>query len=650
MDLQTLSQLQTETVNARTVHIDQLATLDLCQLINEEDQRVASSITPFLPQIATAIDALSDRVRRGGRVIYVGAGTSGRLGILDASEIPPTFAAPPSQFIGIIAGGDAAIRQAQEGAEDSVSLGESDLEALNLDPDVDSVIGIAASGRTPYVLACMAFAKHRGCLTVGIACAAPSAMSQAGTVDIVISPLPGPEVVTGSTRLKAGTATKLVLNMLSTGTMIRIGKTYGNMMVDMVASNKKLEQRSRNILRRLSRSCEAMTDEDLDSLLLKCDGSVKLSLLVAETNLAVGDCRRHLELAGGVLAKALSMNATTSHRNSHVQETDQRFVLCIDGGATKCAATIADHTGAIIGQGRTGACNLTDNPDINDTVRLLMAATHDAMEQSPTKLLPSQFQSIWIGLAGIDRNGLASILMPSLCDAFGVPAEKIRLTNDVDLLAGAMIRHQPVPSAIVVIAGTGSVTMRYQWDVEDRQPTRLARSGGWGHLLGDEGGGYAIGLQAVKHTLAALEDLRLGVSCSASLGEFDEAVLQRLGCQFSNSEPVDLISDLLAQQQRSIAKSRIASVAEVVVNRVSGDDLAAKIVMEQMDHLVNSTLGRLLHPQSTGFMPLEQTGLILSGGLFKNPDYRNLFLERLKGFAYVTQVDNAASMAVAALI
>lgn len=154
-----------------------------------------------------------------------------RLGILDASEIPPTFAAPFSQFVGIIAGGDAAIRKAQEGAEDSVSAGEQDLDALQLDPELDSVIGIAASGRTPYVLGCMNFAKRLGCLTIGVVCASPSAMSRAGTVDHMLSPLPGPECVTGSTRLKAGTATKLVLNMLSTGTMIRIGKTYGNMVV-----------------------------------------------------------------------------------------------------------------------------------------------------------------------------------------------------------------------------------------------------------------------------------------------------------------------------------------------------------------------------------------------------------------------------------
>lgn len=167
-----------------------------------------------------------------------------RLGILDASEIPPTFAAPPSQFVGLIAGGDAAIRRAQEGAEDSVAAGEADMQALKLNPELDSVIGIAASGRTPYVLGCLAFAKQIGCLTIGVVCASPSAMGSSGTVDFLIAPLPGPEVVTGSTRLKAGTATKMVLNMLSTGTMIRTGKTFGNL-VCVAASGKNAIDRFR---------------------------------------------------------------------------------------------------------------------------------------------------------------------------------------------------------------------------------------------------------------------------------------------------------------------------------------------------------------------------------------------------------------------
>lgn len=229
MDLGTLSNLQTEGVNPRTANIDRISTLEMCEVINADDHKVSESVTPCLPIIANAIDELAPRVRQGGRVIYVGAGTSGRLGILDASEIPPTFAASREQFIGLIAGGDAAIRQAQEGAEDNESAGEEDMKKLTLNHELDSIIGIASSGRTPYVLGCLAFGKRLGCLTIGVVCAEPSAMGLSGNVDYLIAPVPGPEVVTGSTRLKAGTATKLVLNMLSTGTMIRIGKTYGNM-------------------------------------------------------------------------------------------------------------------------------------------------------------------------------------------------------------------------------------------------------------------------------------------------------------------------------------------------------------------------------------------------------------------------------------
>lgn len=249
-DVLDLSGLQTEAINECTGNIDRVSTLQMCTMINNEDKTVADSVTACLEDIALAIDLLVPRVRAGGRVIYVGAGTSGRfvflmrmikskleshqefifrLGVLDSSEILPTFAAPPTQFVGLIAGGDAAIRKAQEGAEDSIVAGREDLVAINLNGENDSIIGIAASGRTPYVLSALEYAKSLGCLTLGVACVSPSEMGQSGNVDVMIAPLPGPEVVTGSTRLKAGTATKLVLNMLSTGTMIKAGKTYGNM-------------------------------------------------------------------------------------------------------------------------------------------------------------------------------------------------------------------------------------------------------------------------------------------------------------------------------------------------------------------------------------------------------------------------------------
>ena len=223
-----LKGLQTESRNPKSTHIDNVSTIELCQIINDEDETIPNIVKSCIPTIAAAIDAVAPRVQRGGRIIYVGAGTSGRLGVLDASEIPPTYSAPPSQFVGLIAGGDLALRSAKEGAEDSLERAVNDLMVLDLDGEKDSLIGIASSGRTPYVLSSLAFVKSKGCITIGIACSAPSAMSRSGDVDFMIEAVTGPEVVTGSTRMKAGTATKLILNMLSSGIMIRIGKTFGN--------------------------------------------------------------------------------------------------------------------------------------------------------------------------------------------------------------------------------------------------------------------------------------------------------------------------------------------------------------------------------------------------------------------------------------
>ncbi|GFF51897.1 N-acetylmuramic acid 6-phosphate etherase [Aspergillus udagawae] len=652
MDLASLSQLQTEAVNPRTARIDQISTLEMCRLINEEDHRVAPSVTLCLPEIAAAIDALTPRVRNCGRVIYVGAGTSGRLGILDASEIPPTFAAPPSQFVGLIAGGDAAIRRAQEGAEDSVAAGEADMEALNLNPDLDSVIGIAASGRTPYVLGCLAFAKKIGCLTIGVVCASPSAMGTSGTVDFLIAPLPGPEVVTGSTRLKAGTATKLVLNMLSTGTMIRTGKTYGNLMVDLVASNLKLEQRSRNILRRLSARCAGMTDAELDALLARCKGKVKLALLVVETGHPIGQCAERLASAGGVLANALE---TSLARDVQSPAKDRQYVLCIDGGGTKCAAVVADLTGTVVGRGTTGPCNLTDGNGMEEVVQTLMAATKEALATIPSSEchLQSLFKSVWIGLAGIDRKNFRESLLPKLCLLFGLTEKEIRLTNDVDLLAAAASPHQDCSSAIVVIAGTGSVAMRYNRSDDGNEYSRVARSGGWGHILGDEGGGYAIGLEAIKYTLAVLEEMRLGIRIKP-LGRLEEAVLKGLGCATCGPKQIDLVSEILVQQHKQTIKSRIAGVAQVVLSMNGQDDTASTIVGRQIDYLANRTVGRLLDPACAGYVPTERTGLILSGSILNNQPYQDQFLDVLKKkgarFAYIERVSDAGLLGVKHLI
>lgn len=235
-----LKSIGTEQRNPNTMHIDTLSTLDMVKLINQEDHKVAEAVSLVTEQIAAAIDIITDSLSHGGRLIYSGCGTSGRLGVLDAVECPPTYSTDPELVQALIAGGYPAIFKAVEGAEDDRELGKTDLQGICFS-EKDVLVGIAASGRTPYVLGAMAYAKDLGAAVIGVTCCPGSQIDEAA--DIGISPVPGPEVITGSTRMKSGTAQKMVLNMLSTGAMIRLGKVYGNLMVDVKPSNEKLVRR-----------------------------------------------------------------------------------------------------------------------------------------------------------------------------------------------------------------------------------------------------------------------------------------------------------------------------------------------------------------------------------------------------------------------
>ncbi|MCX5429959.1 N-acetylmuramic acid 6-phosphate etherase [Streptomyces sp. NBC_00257] len=267
-----LATLTTEAFRPELAEIDQLDTIEIARIMNGEDQSVPAAVGARLPEIASAIDGTAERMARGGRLIYAGAGTAGRLGVLDASECPPTFNTDPSEVIGLIAGGPTAMVKAVEGAEDSKELAAADLDALDLTAD-DTVVGISASGRTPYAIGAVEHARSKGALTIGLSCNADSALGAAAEhgIEVVV----GPELLTGSTRLKAGTAQKLVLNMLSTITMIRLGKTYGNLMVDVRASNEKLRARSRRIVSLAT----GASDEEIEAALAATDGEVKNAIL-----------------------------------------------------------------------------------------------------------------------------------------------------------------------------------------------------------------------------------------------------------------------------------------------------------------------------------------------------------------------------------
>jgi N-acetylmuramic acid 6-phosphate etherase len=288
----------TEARNPRTTHIDQVSTLEMVEQINQEDMRVAQAVREELPHIAKAVDAVAARMAAGGRLIYTGAGTSGRLGVLDASECPPTFNTPPGLVVGLIAGGPSGLTSPVEGAEDDEAAGAQDIAALEIGPQ-DSVVGIAASGRTPYVLGALNEANRRGALTVSLACNHPS--PAADLADIAIAPLVGPEVISGSTRLKSGSAQKMVLNMLSTAVMIRMGKTFSNLMVDVQPTNIKLRARARRIV---AAACD-LNDDSAARLLENCDGEVKTAIVAHHAQLQPDEARSRLQASDGVIHNAL---------------------------------------------------------------------------------------------------------------------------------------------------------------------------------------------------------------------------------------------------------------------------------------------------------------------------------------------------------
>lgn len=297
-----LSRLTTERRNPASAHIDSCTTLEMVTIMQQEDSKIASAIEKILPEIARAIDATSQRLENGGRLFYLGAGTSGRLGILDASECPPTYGTDPELVQGLIAGGVPAIFRAQEGAEDNPGLAVHDLKEHGFSAK-DVLVGIAASGRTPYVIGGLKYARELGALTIALACSEHAEI--AALADIALTPVTGPEVVTGSTRMKAGTAQKLVLNMLSTGTMIKLGKVYGNLMVDVKASNKKLEERAIRIVMEGS-GCKR---QEAEKALKEADGHAKLAILMVVAGVSASEGKALLERTSGHLAAAIRLAA-----------------------------------------------------------------------------------------------------------------------------------------------------------------------------------------------------------------------------------------------------------------------------------------------------------------------------------------------------
>ncbi len=296
----TLDNLLTEARNPQTMELDSMTPLEIVTAMNREDARVPESIRPQLPNIAQCVAWATEAIRSGGRLIYMGAGTSGRLGVLDAVECPPTFGVSPDVVVGLIAGGEGAFVKAVEGAEDSRELGKADLEAIGLTPK-DLVVGIAASGRTPYVLGGLAYANSLGCKTAAISCNPGSAVGKEARLAIEVAP--GPECLTGSTRLKAGTAQKLILNMISTATMVGCGKAYSNLMVDVMQTNEKLVVRAQNIVMEAT----GVSRDSAKEAIALAGGSCKLAVTMILADCTVEEAKERLERCGGSVRQAIAL-------------------------------------------------------------------------------------------------------------------------------------------------------------------------------------------------------------------------------------------------------------------------------------------------------------------------------------------------------
>jgi N-acetylmuramic acid 6-phosphate etherase len=576
--------LQTEARNPASTNLDELSPLDLVRLMNAEDARVIPAVASQAEAIARGIEVIAGRLRDGGRLVYAGAGTSGRLGVLDATECPPTFNSPPGQVVGVIAGGPAALTRAVEGAEDHPEFAERDLEALALSAK-DVLAGIATSGRTPYVLGAAAYARRLGAFTIGLVCNPDAELI--AHVDLPIVPVVGPEVLSGSTRLKAGTATKLVLNMLTTGAMVRLGKTFGNLMVDLRATNEKLRARTNRIVRQIT----GLGREEADTLLERCDRELKTALVAHLAALSPDDARARLQTAGGQVRQALPAPLRDGSVSDGRAVTPD-LVLGIDGGGSHTVALLARGE-TVLGRGEAGASNL-------QAVGLsrALAALDEAVSAAfaAAEMSRCRVAAAFLGLAGAGRPEDQALIKEWA--AHVNLAATVEVTSDTPLLLAA---GTPEGWGAALVAGTGSMAF-----ARDRDG-RTARAGGWGYFLGDEGSGYAL-VQSALQAAARAADGR-GPATSLT-----ERFLQRLGV----AQPQGLIG---AIYRGNLDRAAVAALAPLVFDDAdNGDEIASAIVVTGAEQLA-TTVAAAIHQLNLDRFPFP---LALAGGvLLAAPGYQD---------------------------
>ncbi|HEY2786206.1 MAG TPA: N-acetylmuramic acid 6-phosphate etherase [Fimbriiglobus sp.] len=582
-----LAQLQTEARNPASARLDELTSVEIVDLMVKEDGTIPAAVGTQRQPIAQAIDAIADRLGKGGRLVYAGAGTSGRLGVLDASECPPTFQSPPEQVIGLIAGGERAMFRAVEGAEDSPEQGEADLAALKLTSN-DVVCGIATSGRTPYVIGAVRYARRVGAFTLGLACTPDAELS--AEVDLPIVPVVGPEILTGSTRLKAGTATKLVLNMLTTGAMVRLGKTFGNLMIDLKASNRKLKARANRIVR----TAAGASFDEAERLLKDCDGEVKTAIVAHLGGVAPLEARSRLMAAGGRVKVAVGDVGRPVVAAGDVTTRSHRpdLVLGLDGGGTTTICLLANSdTGDVIGRGVGGPSNIQAVGVENG-----LKALDEAIDRSfqAAGIPRATVAGACLGLAGVDRQeGLDVIHGWAARVAL---ADKTTVANDATLLLAA---GTPEGWGLAVIAGTGSIAFV-------RTPNgEVGRCGGWGYLLGDEGSAYMVALTALRAACRAVD--KVGPPT---------VLVDRFVQRMALAAPPDLIP---AVYRGAWDRTAIASLAPMVLDAgEEGDAVAAGIIDHETRELARTAAGAAKNIGLTSGVPVALAGgVLLHSELFR---------------------------------
>jgi N-acetylmuramic acid 6-phosphate etherase len=582
-----MDNLQTEARNPDSMHLDELSALEIVRLMNREDGRAVEAVAAESQVIARVIDLIAQKLAAGGRLVYGGAGTSGRLGVLDATECPPTFNSPPGQVVGIIAGGPKALTQAVEGAEDHPEFGEQDLKAINFSAK-DVFVGIATSGRTPYVIGAADYARGLGAKVVGLACNTDSELES--HVDLMIKPVVGPEVLSGSTRLKAGTATKLVLNMLTTGAMVRLGKCFGNLMVDLRATNTKLRARTNRIVRSLT----GIDHEAADELLRRCDGELKTALVVQQASITPDEARERLRAFGGRVGEALRVHDRRSDASSAAD-----LVIGVDGGGTSTVALVATEK-EILGRGASGPSNL-QAVGVTRALQAIQDAIIAAFAAAQRR--PGEARAIVLGLAGADRPQEQK-LIKSWVDRVGI-ARDCDVVSDARILLAA---GTPEGWGMALIAGTGSIAFGRTRD------GTMGRSGGWGYLLGDEGSGYAL-------VMAALQAIVHGDDGRGAKTTMTERVLEAMGL----SQPIDLIPAVYRGGWDRTALSALAP--HVIAAAEAGDAVAGRIVGDAARQLADTVVAaarKLKLPNRK--LPLAMTG----GTLLESGYYRAQVLTALE--------------------